>query len=151
MTVGSAALAPLTKTVVVPCALDRAFELFTSQINAWWPLRTHSVGEDASEQVEMQCRVGGEIVETLADGTTAVWGTLSEWAPPHRVRFSWHPGQLPAEATQVDVAFESDGSSTRVTLVHSGWQGRLDGTTARHGYDTGWDLVLGGYTAALAS
>ncbi|MGH8895092.1 MAG: SRPBCC domain-containing protein [Actinomycetes bacterium] len=135
-------LAPLTKTILVPAPVDRAFELFTAGIGGWWPLRTHSVGENAAERVEMTCRVGGEIVETLRDGSTAVWGTVTAWAPPHRVAFTWHPGQAVAEATQVDVGFQEEGGQTRVTLVHAGWENRPDARQARQAYDTGWGVVL---------
>jgi uncharacterized protein YndB with AHSA1/START domain len=137
-----AELAPLTKTVAVPAPVDRAFALFTERIASWWPLATHSVGEDAATGLEMQCRVGGQIVETVADGTTHVWGTLTDWEPPRRVAFSWHPGRAADEATRVEVTFAPQGEGTLVTLVHSGWAGRPDGAQARVGYDTGWDVVL---------
>jgi hypothetical protein len=146
MTIDSAALAPLTKTVEVPCSVERAFELFTGRLGEWWPLKTHSVGQEAAQTVEMQPRVGGQIVETIDDGRTSVWGTLSAWDPPRGVRFSWHPGQPPEEATDVEVTFEVAGAGTRVTLVHSGWGNRPDGSRARPDYDTGWDSVLGRFT-----
>lgn len=135
-------LAPLTKTVLVPGPVDRAFDLFTAGLGSWWPMRTHSVGEHESAGVAMQCRAGGEIVETLADGSTTVWGTVTDWEPPSRLAFTWHPGQPAAEATRVEVRFEESGSRTLVTLVHSGWEGRPDGSRARQGYDSGWDVVL---------
>lgn len=145
----TAELAPLTKTVVVPCGVERAFALFTSRIGSWWPLATHSVGEQNATGVEMQGRVGGQIVETVADGSTHVWGTLTDWEPPHRVAFTWHPGQEPDVATRVEVRFAAEGSGTRLTLVHTGWANRPDGGRARGGYDSGWEVVLAHLTAAL--
>lgn len=137
----------LTKRATVPCTRERAFELFTREMSAWWPLATHSVGADSSCHVHVQERVGGHIVETLPDGTTAIWGSVEVWEPPGRVAFSWHPGNEAARATRVDVTFDESatGPGTLVTLIHRGWSVRSDGAVARRAYDSGWDHVLGGY------
>lgn len=139
------ALSPLTKTVRVGAVPARAFELFTARIGAWWPLATHSVGGASSWGLVMECRAGGRIVETLADGGTTVWGRITEWDPPRAVAFTWHPGTPPDQATQVVVSFAGDGDCTVVTLVHTGWDARSDGAEAREAYVSGWDPVLGEY------
>lgn len=138
----SSTTAPVVKSVTVPCPVERAFELFTSQINAWWPLASHSVGGTEARTVEMDCRLGGQIVEVVSDGSRATWGTISSWVPPHQIAFSWHPGLPETEATQVAVTFRPGKQATLVTLTHTGWEVRADGSEARQGYDTGWDLVL---------
>lgn len=143
------ALGPLTKTVRVGAGQARAFELFTARLGAWWPLATHSVGGASSPGVVMECRVGGRLVERLADGGTALWGRVTEWDPPHAVAFTWHPGTPEEEATQVSVSFAGDRNHTVVTLVHTGWDSRPDGAEARGAYDSGWGLILGEY-ATLA-
>lgn len=87
---------------------------------------------------------GAAIIETLADGTTSVWGTITQWEPPHRVAFTRHPGTAEAEATRVEVTFTQGGpGSTVVRLVHSGWERRPDGASARESYDSGWEPVIG--------
>ena len=35
-------IAPLVKKIVVPVAVDRAFEVFTAEMSAWWPLPSQS-------------------------------------------------------------------------------------------------------------
>ena len=40
----SGAIPSIVKEVVVPCAPERAFDLFTARIHSWWPMATHSVG-----------------------------------------------------------------------------------------------------------
>ena len=142
--------ATLTKTVHVQAPVGRAFELFTARLGEWWPLATHSVGEETARDVAMECRRGGQIVETLADGSTSVWGTVTDWASPQLVAFTWHPGQPEAEATRVEVSFVAAGKGTEVTLRHSGWSNRPDGVRARSQYDGGWDLVLARFTASGA-
>jgi len=138
-------LAPLAKKVVVPVGVERAFEVFTAETSAWWPIFTHSVGEDTARGVRLEGAVGGRIVEYGDNGEIATWGTISDWDPPKSLGFTWHPGGDPQEAGQVTVTFTAVDEGTEVHLVHSGWERRGDGTRARQSYDTGWDYVLGKY------
>jgi uncharacterized protein YndB with AHSA1/START domain len=140
------------KSVTVPASPDRAFELFTARFGDWWPIATHSVGTDRAAGVSFGAGIGGIIVETLADGTTSVWGTVTSWDPPSRVAFSWHAGTPKAEAGLVEVTFTPTGSgSTLVELVHTGWENRPDGASARASYQTGWDPVIERYARAAAA
>jgi uncharacterized protein YndB with AHSA1/START domain len=142
---------PVRKTVTVPAAPPRAFELFTRHMHEWWPLATHSVGAEHAAGVAFGEGPGGQIVETLADGTTSVWGTVTDWEPPHRVTFTWHAGAPVAEATRVEVTFTQDEPGhTTVLLVHSGWEHRSDAASAREAYNTGWDPVIGCFTDLAA-
>jgi len=138
-------ISPLVKTVVVPVGVERAFEAFTAETSAWWPMFGHSVGGAAANEVQMEGAVGGRIVEYGAEGELATWGTVSNWDPPTTVGFNWHPGGDPSEAGQITVTFTPTGDGTEVQLVHSGWERRGDGARARLSYDTGWDYVLGKY------
>ena len=142
---------PVRKSVTVPAAPPRAFDLFTVHMHEWWPLATHSVGLADAVSVTFAAGAGAEIIETGADGTTCRWGTVTDWEPPHHVAFTWHPGTPETEATRVDVTFTPSGpGSTVVQLVHSGWERRPDGPSARDGYDSGWDPVINSFaTAAL--
>jgi uncharacterized protein YndB with AHSA1/START domain len=142
---------PIRKAVTVPAAPQRAFELFTVHIHEWWPLRTHSVGTEHAVGIAFGEGIGAAIVETLADGTTSVWGTITQWEPPDRVAFTWHPGTPKTEATLVEVTFTQEGpGSTVVRLAHSGWERRPDGASAREGYDSGWEPVIGRFAQAAA-
>ena len=75
-------LAPLAKKVVVPVGVERAFEVFTAEMSAWWPLPSHSVGDDRARDVRLEGAVGGRIVEYGDDGEIATWGMVSDWDPP---------------------------------------------------------------------
>jgi uncharacterized protein YndB with AHSA1/START domain len=143
---------PVRKSVTVPAAPPRAFELFTARIQEWWPLATHSVGAGHAVGIAFGEGAGAAITETLADGTTSAWGTITDWEPPHRVAFTWHPGRAAAEGTRVEVTFTPDGPDrTVVRLVHSGWERRADGGSARDGYDSGWEPVIGRFAEAAAN
>ncbi len=94
----------------------------------------------------MEGRVGGRILEKIRGGREVVWGTITAWEPPRRVAFTWHPGQAPSTAQDVEVRFAPSGARTRVELEHRGFErlGAL-GRRARRGYPIGWAYVLGLY------
>ena len=112
------AIMPIRKIVTVPIAPERAFELFTARIGEWWPLASHSVGESQATGVVFGQGIGGRIVESLADGTTSVWGTITGWDPPHRVAYTWHAGTPAAEATSVEVTFTPDQEGQKIGRAH---------------------------------
>jgi hypothetical protein len=138
---------PVRKQLKVGLSPEAAFRLFTEGIDKWWPLRTHSVGEDQAESCYFEGRVGGRIVEVLKDGSQSEWGRVLVWEPYKRVRFSWYPGRTPETAQEVTVTFvEREGGGTLVELVHTGWE--TLGERAQSGwagYDVGWDFVLAKY------
>lgn len=141
-------MTPLRKSIVVPLDQETAFAIFTAHFADWWPLASHSVGREDALGVTFPLEVGGSIVETLRDGTTSTWGTLTGWDPPHSVSFTWHAGQPESLAGEVEVRFATDsGGATAVELIHSGWERRTDGVEARRGYDAGWEIVLNAYVA----
>jgi uncharacterized protein YndB with AHSA1/START domain len=149
-------IAPIVKTLSVGCSPAHAFATFTERIADWWPLRTHSMGQERAESVRVEPGIDGRIVERLADGTETIWAYMLDWDPPQRLRFSWHPGSDCSrtridEATEVEVTFTPEGDGTRVDLVHRGWE-RLGerAATARGNYDTGWDPVLDLYVQAAS-
>jgi hypothetical protein len=69
---------PVVKTVDVKRSARDAFRLFTDDISAWWPLKTHTRAKDAlgqkSVRVTIEPRVGGRVYETLHDGQQLDWG-----------------------------------------------------------------------------
>lgn len=135
---------PVRKKVVVAASPEVAFERFTAEMAEWWPVDAFSI-HGAGGAVEFGESEGEEIVETGPGGESGVWGTVLEWDPPKKVRFTWHPGREAATAQEVDVTFLSTGESTEVTLVHGGW-GASEEDRERHGlYGSGWDRVLAAY------
>jgi uncharacterized protein YndB with AHSA1/START domain len=137
---------PILKSVRVKAPPEKAFHRFTAEMGRWWPLPSHSVGQRDAESVAMEGRVGGRILERIRGGRECVWGTVTSWEPPHRVAFTWHPGDDPARAQDVEVRFTSEGDHTRVELEHRGFE-RLGALAKRahRGYPLGWAYVLGRY------
>jgi uncharacterized protein YndB with AHSA1/START domain len=139
----------IRKSVTVSVPVERAFQVFTEEISAWWPLRTHAVDTERSDTVVMERHVGGRLFERTPDGDEHLWGTLVTWDPPRRITYSWHPGRGEQTAQEVDITFTADGEGTRVDIAHYGWEkhtGRLEEALAS--YDEGWDKVIGLYAEA---
>jgi uncharacterized protein YndB with AHSA1/START domain len=134
---------PVRKSVTVAWDRETAFRRFTSEMGEWWPLGTHSVGQENAVSVTFEGHVGGRIYERHTDGATSEWGRVTEWDPPSRVAFTWYPGRDPDGGQLVEVYFTPAEDGTRVDLVHSGWE-RLGerGQELRDGYDSGWEGVL---------
>ena len=133
---------PLEKSVLVACAPERAFQAFTAEIAAWWPLATHSVGEDKATGVRIEPIVGGRVYETIEGGRECDWGRVLAWSPPSGFAMSWHPGRGPETQQRVTVSFTAEGAGTRVRLVHDGWAAGIDGQKTREAYNSGWDTVF---------
>jgi uncharacterized protein YndB with AHSA1/START domain len=136
-------LTPIRKTIVVSWDQARAFRRFTQEIAAWWPLRSHSVGQERAETVVFGEGVGARIVERIRGGEESTWGTVTAWDPPRHVAFTWHPGDERERATVVELTFEPVAEGTRLVLVHSRWEALgAHARMARRGYPIGWAYVL---------
>ena len=147
-------IAPIQRTVTVRLGAEAAFRLFTEGFGGWWPLGTHSIGEERAVGAVFEPGLGGRIYERLAGGAEADWGKVLEWDPPRRVVFAWKPNSSARPPTEVEVSFTALASGeTRVDLEHRGWEwlGEI-AADARATYDAvaGWDLVLARYVAAAA-
>ena len=140
------AFTPLVKSIVVPWTPEVAFKRWTTDIGAWWPGRTHSVGQKKVKNVVFGAGVGERLYEEWHDGTQKEWGRVTRWEPPRLVRYTWYPDRTPEFAQDIEVRFDAEGSGTRLTLTHTGWE-RLgaEARRARRGYPIGWSYVMAIY------
>ena len=136
---------PVRREILVAAAPERAFDLFTGRIGAWWRLARFSVFEHDNDVAFEE----GRIVERATDGRESVWGTVTEWEPPLAVAFTWHPGYGQEHATDVRVTFEASGAETLVTLVHTGWERMDDPYASAAEYEQGWPDVLAAFSALV--
>lgn len=138
---------PVRKSVHVPLDPDRAFTLFTDRIADWWPVDKHSLSANrfkkSSGGLSIEPRVGGHILEECSDGETRPWATVTAWEPGKRLTVSWYVGRPEAEATEVDIRFETVEGGTQLELTHSGFEALgKDAQPTRDGYNQGWVGVL---------
>jgi uncharacterized protein YndB with AHSA1/START domain len=138
------AVPPIEKSVLVRCKPARAFEAFTAEIGRWWPLHMFSVSQGKARTAMIEPREGGRIYETAEDGSTHDWGRVLSWSPPSGFSMTWHPGRAADPHTIVELSFAAEGESTRVRLIHRGWEALgEDAARSRGNYDGGWETVLG--------
>lgn len=151
MTDATPMIEPVRRSVHVTCAARDAFRIFIDGIDSWWPLSTHSIGQEKAVSCVFEGREGGRIYETHDDGSLHLWGTVTAWDPPTRVVFSWHPGRDAVTAQEVELTFVPLDNGTRVELEHRRWETLGDrAAETRDGYQTGWVGVLAGYVARCA-
>lgn len=111
------------KEITVEASQARAFDVFTREHGAWWPLATHHIGSAAAEAAIIEPHTGGRWFERAADGSECDWGRVLVWDPPGRLVLAW---EISADwkhdesiNTEVEVRFVSLGPArTRVELEH---------------------------------
>ena len=139
---------PIKKSLTVPLSAEAAFNLFTADIDKWWPKASHSV-KGAKSTLRFPKHKDDEIIETGEDGTTAIWGKIIAYDPGAYVAFTWHPGRPATEATVVTMTFTTTADGTLCELTHGGFD--ILGETAdavSTSYLNGWEMVLGCYKSA---
>lgn len=149
-------VAPVIKTREVPLAVEEAFGLFTDRLDTWWPLDAFSIGVDEKGEtpvaVRFEGRVGGRVVEVMADGTEYVWAEVVAWSPPERFVLAWHPSIDPSAASILEVRFSPSPTGSSVYLEHRGWEEFGDRALEVRGqYEPGWDRVLAPYESRAAT
>ena len=83
------AIESIRRSVVVPVAPDRAFEVFTSGMTGWWP-SDHHIGSAPIEQIVIEPREGGRWYTRHTDGSETSTGYVAAWEPPERVVVTPH-------------------------------------------------------------
>jgi uncharacterized protein YndB with AHSA1/START domain len=144
------AIAPDRKSENVKATAQRAFEVFTLNVDRWWP-KSKGIGETPIKQSTIEPFVGGRWYTRFEDGTEAIIGHVRVWQPGKQfvvsweINSKWKPDTRVALASEVDVRFvaQADGS-TRVELEHRDFErmGAAEGETMRAGVDGGWPGML---------
>jgi uncharacterized protein YndB with AHSA1/START domain len=143
-------LAPLVKTIEVPCNQEKAFKVFITEMHSWWPLAKFTVSAmrgAPAQTIRVDARPGGEIVEIGPDNSEYLWGTIKSYDPYDFVSMSFHipqPGEKVKDRSLVEIRFTVlDEQKTRVELTQSNWE--VFGERARDlqgGYGGGWAMIF---------
>ena len=146
--------APVRQQIVVNASIERAFRVFTEQMDRIKPREHNMLAVDIAETV-FEPRVGGRIYDRGTDGSECEWASVLAYEPPDRIVFSWniHPRWQvepdPERRSEVEVRFIAEAPDrTRVELEHrhlerhgNGWEGVRDGVAS----PDGWPLYLQRY------
>jgi uncharacterized protein YndB with AHSA1/START domain len=141
-------IAPIVRTVQVQAAPARAFDLFATRMEHWWP-KGRTIGKSPFVAIVVEPRAGGQWFERDADGNETHWGKVLAWEPPSRLLLGWQINTEwrhdPALVTEVELTFApSAGGGTLVTLEHRNLE-RFGADARRHAERLG-----GGWPAHLA-
>ena len=138
--------------VSVPLGRERAFWIFTVELDRWWPTETHSLSGSVGRpptRCAIELHEGGRLIEESRAGDELVWGVVSVWEPPFTLRLEWRPGSTAGPYTLVSLAFdEQEGGSTGVLLEQSGFEllgDEKDAIRERTACNASWPSVLEAY------
>jgi uncharacterized protein YndB with AHSA1/START domain len=135
------------KSVIVGCAPETAFRVFTREIGRWWPLkRGFSMDRERANEIFLDDHVGGRFYERFVDGTECEIGRVVSCDPPHLIMFTFKSPAWEA-ATEVEVRFAAEAGGTRVDLEHRGFEISPRMRERGKGFAGGWDVVLSQYVA----
>ena len=146
--------APVRQQIVVNAPLERAFRVFTEQMDRIKPREHNMLAVDIEETV-FEPRAGGRIYDRGTDGSECEWASVLAYEPPDRIVFSWNIDPRwqvepdPERRSEVEVRFIAEAPDrTRVELEHrhlerhgNGWEGVRDGVAS----PDGWPLYLQRY------
>jgi hypothetical protein len=116
--VTSLQIAPVRKSIVVQATTKRAFDVFTTGIDRWWP-KTHGIGE-------------GPVIESVIEPFV---GGRADWKSDARRVF----------ASEVEVRFVPEGPGmTRVELEHRNFERMAapGGEKLRSDVARGWPTIM---------
>lgn len=146
--------AAIRKTFTVRATPERAFQVFTSVFDRWWP-KTHYIGASPLKAAVLEPGVGGRWYGQHEDGSETLWGDVLAWEPPSRLLLAWRItgawGYDPNLLTEVEVGFTAiSETETRVDFEHRGLEhfGDTDAArTTRASMDGGWSAILESFKA----
>lgn len=138
-------------SIVVDAPIERAFRVFTEDLDRIKPREHNMLGTDIAQTV-FETHAGGRIFDRGIDGSECHWARVLAYEPPNRVLFSWDISPYwqiesdPKKTSEVEVRFVAEAPDrTRVELEHrnldrhgDGWEGLREGV----GGDDGWPLYL---------
>jgi uncharacterized protein YndB with AHSA1/START domain len=142
----------IRKSIRVERSPQIAFKVFTEEIGAWWPLKEgfSFAGNHGPKDIFIEGRVGGRFFERFSDGTEFDVGRVTAFEPPSALSLTWKAPDWEA-TTEIDIRFIADGAGTLIELEHRGWEAGPIMAKQGSGYDDGWNLVLGRYSARASA
>src|SRR3989440_2452457 len=146
-------------TITIDVPIERAFRVFTTSFDTWWP-REYHIGQTDMAEAILEPREGGRWYERGVDGSECDWGRVLAWEPPHRLVVTWQiNGEWqydpdPQHASEIEVRFTSDGpAQTTVELEHRLLDRLVAGQALRDGITGGggWGAILELFAKAAAN
>lgn len=143
---------PIRKQISVAAPQERAFRVFTTNIEAWWP-KDHHIGKADLKHAVLEPKVGGRWYEIGVDGSECNWGKVLAWEPPRRIVLAWSITAAwqydPNFETELEITFTPEGAQrTHVELEHRNLERYGDALEQmRAMLDPGWAKQLERFAA----
>ncbi len=141
----------IEKELLIAAPQQVSFEVFTSQVNAWWP-STHHIGKAPMKEIIIEPFVNGRWYSKHEDGSEADVGRVKTWEPYSRLVLSWQVDEAfkfdPHLETEVEVLFIAESAdTTKIMFSHSGLSKFTQHKTIDE-MDGGWGMILQLFKAA---
>jgi hypothetical protein len=138
-------LMTIKKELLVQASQRTAFEVFTEQMNSWWP-REYHVGKCPMTELVLEPGVNGRWYSRHEDGSECMVGHVLTWDPYGLLVLNWQLGAdfqfHPKLVTEVNVEFIPQGAATLVKMEHRHLDRMGDGPKAVNEMDGGWGRIL---------
>ena len=139
----------IKKELVVAASQETCFNIFTQQMDAWWP-KTHHVGKCPMTEMVLEQRKSGRWYSKHEDGSDVNVGTILTWHPYDLLVLNWQIDANfqydPQITTEVEVRFiPEDAQTTRVLMEHKDLDRLGEGGKAIESMDEGWGMIMNLY------
>lgn len=123
---------------VIAASPRQVWRALTTETAAWWGVPYQ---RGSGEDIVLDARPGGLLLERWADGGGAVWGTVTAVRQDQHLEIEGSIGMVGPVAGVVRINLDAQGEETVVRLSHEA-VGKIDDETQRS-YSKGWDDLLG--------
>lgn len=139
----------IKKELVVEASQQTAFDVFTKNIDQWWP-KTHHIGSTPLKESVLETKPGGRWYSIHEDGSEVNVGKILTWDPYGRLVLAWQvTGDFkydPELICEVEVNFIAEGpKTTRVKLEHRDLEKLIGGAKVIADMDNGWGYIMNLY------
>ena len=127
------------QSVVLSCPPERAFEIFTSHMDRWWPsARRHLSGAST-----IRIQESGRFWEENTAGEFVELGRVTLWDSPRKIVLDFYPGTGIEAPTEATITFTPVEKGTLVDVFHGPTELSKHLFESRApAYTSSWSLVL---------
>ena len=105
----------IVNSVLLAMDATQAFAFVTTRISDWWPPERRHTGDKHSSIFLL---ASGRFYERASDGREVELGKVTLWNEPHVIVLDFYIATGPDHPTEVEMRFETEGSQTRLTVIH---------------------------------
>jgi hypothetical protein len=136
----------INKEVQVNASQETCFNVFTQQMDAWWPKAYH-IGACPMRNAVLEAGPNGRWYSNHADGSQVTIGKVLTWDPYSLLVLAWQIDGCfqydPELITEVEVQFIAEGpQSTLVKFAHKNLERLAGGAKVIEGMDEGWGTII---------